>query len=49
MDKKENSMRLVNKAPDTLEIHTSPDLIHKWVNYSTLDAEITFFLYYTLK
>ena len=49
MVKKVNYMRYYNKTPDCLEIHTSPELIHKWINYSTLDAEITFFLYYSLK
>lgn len=30
-------------------MHTDPELIKNWINYSALDAEITFFLYEILK
>jgi DNA polymerase-1 len=30
-------------------MHTDPELIESWINYSTLDSEITYFLYETLK
>lgn len=30
--------------PSILELHTSEEHIHKWISYSTLDAEATFFL-----
>lgn len=35
--------------PSVVELHTSPELARRWVEYSTLDAEITFYLYQTLK
>ena len=30
--------------PDIAEMHTNPKYVIDWVNYSTFDAEITFFL-----
>ena len=30
--------------PSTLTLHTSPELIGKWIDYSVLDSESTFFL-----
>ena len=37
------------ESPDTLELHTSQELIRQWIDYGTFDAEITFFLYYCMK
>ena len=34
--------------PDIEEMHTSPQYIGKWVEYSCFDAEITYFLRETL-
>lgn len=34
--------------PDIIEIHTSEELIHQWIDYGTFDAEVTWFLYHTL-
>ena len=30
-------------------MHTDPELVEKWIGYSSLDAEITFILYEILK
>ncbi len=35
--------------PDTLELHTNQATILDWVNYGTLDAELTYFLYFVFK
>ena len=35
--------------PTIIRMHTDPELIEKWINYSTLDSEITFFVYETFK
>ena len=35
--------------PSILELHTSPETIDKWIDYGTLDSEVTYYLYYTLK
>lgn len=37
------------ECPDTIEIHTSPELIKQWIDYGTFDAEITYYLYHCLK
>ena len=34
--------------PDIEEMHTNPEYIEKWVEYSCFDAEITYFLRETL-
>ena len=36
------------EIPSIIEMHTQKELIEKWVNYSALDAEVTFFLRETL-
>ena len=35
--------------PTVFEMHTNQEFIEKWVDYSTLDAEVTFYLYFTLR
>lgn len=35
--------------PTILELHTSTETISKWIDYGTLDSEVTYYLYYTLK
>ncbi|KAL4512005.1 hypothetical protein ABPG72_012850 [Tetrahymena utriculariae] len=35
--------------PNTIRMHTDPELLEKWVHYSCLDAEITFFVFQVLK
>ena len=35
--------------PNIIKMHTDPELLPKWIEYSSLDAEITFFLYEVLK
>lgn len=37
------------ETPSILELHTSHEFIYKWINYGTLDSEMTFFLFYALK
>jgi DNA polymerase-1 len=32
------------EMPSLIELHTDPELLPKWVDYATLDAEATFFL-----
>lgn len=34
--------------PNTIQMHCNPQFINKWVAYSTLDTEATYFLFYTL-
>jgi len=34
--------------PNIIRMHTDPELIHKWVHYSCLDAEVTFFVHQVL-
>jgi DNA polymerase-1 len=36
------------EIPSIIEMHTNFELVEKWVNYATLDAEITFWLRETL-
>ena len=36
------------EIPSIIELHTNFEYIEKWINYSALDAEITFFLRETL-
>ena len=35
--------------PDILEIHTSPELVEKWIKYGALDSELTFLLFHTFR
>ncbi len=35
--------------PTIVTLHTNPSLIEKWIDYSTLDTEVTFFLKETLQ
>lgn len=37
------------ETPGILELHTSNEFIEKWINYGTLDSEMTFFLFYAFK
>lgn len=39
----------IYEFPTIVTIHTSPELINKWVEYSTMDSEVTFFLHEVLK
>lgn len=41
---KNGELSKIYEMPEIEEIHTSPDLINKWVEYSCLDAELTYFL-----
>lgn len=34
--------------PNIMELHTSAETVEKWINYGTLDSEMTFYLYLTL-
>lgn len=45
---KDGSSGRILMFPDIAEMHTSPDYIAKWVEYSCFDAEITYFLRETL-
>lgn len=29
--------------PNIIRMHTDPELVEKWIKYSCLDAEVTFF------
>ena len=42
-------LKFNNKLPSTVELHTNPLLVEKWVSYGVLDSELTYFLYYTLR
>ena len=35
--------------PTVVELHTQPEYIHRWVHYATFDAEVTGYLYHTLR
>ena len=35
--------------PDVIEMHTSTELVDKWVKYGILDSELTFLLFHTFK
>lgn len=35
--------------PTIIRMHTDPELVNKWIDYSCLDAEITFFAYQVLQ
>lgn len=37
------------EMPSIREMHTSPELAERWVFYGTLDAELTYFLFHSLK
>ena len=37
------------ELPSIVEMHTDPTLIEKWLLYGTLDAELTYFLFHSLK
>ena len=45
---KDGSSGRILMFPDIEEMHTSPEYIEKWVEYSCFDAEITYFLRETL-
>ena len=35
--------------PDIFELHTSEELLGKWIHYGILDSELTFLLFYTFR
>ena len=35
--------------PSLIELHTSSELIERWIDYGTLDSELTYYLYHALK
>ncbi len=37
------------EVPSIIELHTDLKLVKKWIDYSTFDAEITYWLYQSLK
>lgn len=37
------------EIPTLCEMHTSPEIVRNWVFYGTLDAELTYFLFFALK
>lgn len=39
----------IMEVPSVEELHTSPLLRDKWISYATFDAEVTFFLFRTLR
>jgi DNA polymerase-1 len=39
----------VFEMPAISEMHTNPDIVRNWVFYGTLDAELTYFLFQSLK
>jgi len=45
---KDGSQGKLLQLPEIEEMHTSPKFIKDWVEYSTFDAEITYFLRETL-
>lgn len=47
--KKDGSEGKLNILPDIMEIHTSPEMRESWIQYSALDAKITWEVYMKLK
>lgn len=35
--------------PDLIELHTGKETIDRWIEYSTFDSEVTYYLYHNLK
>lgn len=46
---KDGSDGKIFEVPEVEELHTSKELISRWLGYATFDAEVTFFLFLALK